>query len=124
LVEFITQEKYVSQTAAKAASAKGHFPDNDKLATRYARAVWGKFAGHLPDAALRRLASPVAASRRSELLDGLRLAMKNLFDALDQAISQGKAALANPATPPSNMPDPKIFESPPLGIDGKPAPRR
>jgi hypothetical protein len=122
LVEFITQEKYVSQTAAKATSAKGYAPSNDTVATRYARAVWGKFAGHLSDAAQKHLATAVGSSTMSELLDGLRLSLKNLFDALDQAVSQGKEALANPVTPPSNMPNPQIFESRPLGIDGKPVP--
>lgn len=124
LIEFITQEKYVSQTAAKASSAKGFAPSNDTVATRYARAVWGKFTGHLSNAAQSRLATGVGSSTMNEMLDGLRLSMKNLFDALDQAISQGQQALANPVKPPNNMPDPQIFESRPLGLDDKPIPFR
>jgi Domain of unknown function (DUF4157) len=122
LVEFITQEKYVQQTAAKAASAKGYFPDNDRVATRYARAVWGKFAGDLSEAGQARLKTSQGISTKDDLTDGLRLSMKNLFDAMDKSIAQGKAALANPPTPPANMPNPQVFESRPLDLKGDPVP--
>ncbi len=120
LVEFITQEKYVTQTSARATSARRNAPSNDRVATRYAEAVWGKFLGHLSDAAQRHVATGLGSSIKSDLLDGLRLSMKNLYDAIDAAINQGKSALANPPTPPSNMPDPQIFENRPLRIDGTP----
>ncbi len=122
LIEFITHEKYVTQTAARAVS--GNAPSNEIVATRYARSVAAKFERHLSEQTrTERIAkSPVGSKLKRELVDGLRLAIQRLYDALDQSLSEAREFEKSPPSPPPDMPAPRIYESRPLGIGGEPIP--
>lgn len=123
LIEFITQEKYVTQAAARAASASGNAPGNETVANRYARAVVGRFEGLVSEAARQRIgSSAVGRDKRKDLTDELSLSMRRLYDELDQLIKQAQSFQKNPPAPPANMPDPMMFQWRPLGLDGQPIP--
>ena len=121
LIEFIVQEKYVTQTTAR--SASGAATSNDTVATRYGRAVDNRFAVSVSAAALKRISdSPVGTKQHAELADRLRLAIQRLYGALDLSLREAKEFKKNPPKPPANMPDPVVFEVRPVGIGGEPIP--
>jgi hypothetical protein len=121
LVEFILQEKYVTQAAARATSRSGSAPNNDTVATRYAGTVTSRFQGFVSPEAQERIAkSPVGSRMLRDATDSMRVSMKALYDELDQLLRQAQEAAKNPPAPPANMPDPMMFQWRPLGLDGQP----
>ncbi|HWE84117.1 MAG TPA: DUF4157 domain-containing protein [Terracidiphilus sp.] len=123
LIEFLTQEKYVSQTAAKQTSARGFFPNNDTVARRYARAIMGKFMRSVSEQAQKAFTGAVGQKELQDRVDFLQAAIKSLFDAVDAASGQASTALGNigqMAQPPTNPSNTGILENRPLDIEGKP----
>jgi hypothetical protein len=121
LIEFLAQEKFVTQTAAKAVS--GNAPSNETVATRYARTIINKFAGRISEDAQTRINSSTVGNRqRTELTDELRLSIQRLYEALDKSLREAKEFEKNPPERPDNMPNPQVFELRPVGMDGEPIP--
>ena len=119
VIEFLTQEKYVSQTATKAATK--HERSNNTVARLYARALASKFQAHLSNATKEILGkSPVGSRMLADATDELRLAIERMYEMIDQLLAQSASFSQNRPAPPANMPDPKSFESPPLNIGGEP----
>lgn len=123
LVEFIAQEKYVTQTAARATSPSGSAPSNEVVATRYARLVAARFGGLISVAAQTRISSsPIGTTQEKDLIDALRLAIQRLYDALDKSLKEAEEFKKNPPAPPPGKFNQSIFETRPVGLDGQPVP--
>ena len=110
------QEKYVTQTAASATSKTRSAPSNETVARRYARSVADRFAGQVSAAGLARFQSGTGQKLLADAIDQLALAIRQLYDAMDAQLAEAKAFMQNPPAPPANMPDPRIFESPPVTL--------
>lgn len=117
LVEFITQEKYVTRTAN---IAVGNSPaDKELVARRYALKVVQRFGHHLSGHASTNIGnSPVGSEQKEDLVDELRVAIQLLYDALDQSHGEAGKLKKKPTPPPADMPNPRLFESRPLGVRG------
>ncbi len=121
LIEYLIQEKYVTQTAAKATSKSGSAPSNDTVATRYAGIVTERFAGFVtPAAQTLAQGSAIGDNMKSVLVDGFRLSLKNLYDALEASLKQAQEFSKNPPKRPGTLLPNAVFESRPLDIDGTP----
>jgi hypothetical protein len=114
LIEFLVQEKYVTQTAAAATSRTRSAPSNEKR--RYAHAVADRFAGQVSAAGLARFRSGTGQGLLGDAIDQLALAIRQLYDAMDAQLAEAKAFAHNPPSPPANMPDPRTFEWPPATL--------
>ncbi len=120
LVEFILQEKYVTQAAARATSRSG---SPRQRHGGHALCGHGRFPfpGFVSAEAQERIAkSPVGSRLLRDATDSLRVSMKALYDELDQLLPREEAK--NPPTPPATMPDPIMFQWRPLGLDGQSIP--
>ncbi len=123
LIEYLIQEKYVTQSAAKATSKSGSAPSNDTIATRYASVITERFAGFVtPAAQTRAQGSAIGGNMKSVLVDGFRLSLKNLYDALEASLKQAQEFSKNPPKRPDNFLPDAVFESRPVDIDGTPIP--
>jgi hypothetical protein len=121
LIEFLVQEKYVSQTASKAAAK--NMKSNETVARLYARAVVDKFQARVSDEARQRIASSAVGKQMlDDATDALRVAIKRFYDVLDQQLREAKEFEQNPPSAPGKMPNSDIFESRPLDIQGQPVP--
>jgi hypothetical protein len=119
----LIQEKYVTQSAAKATSKSGSAPSNDTIATRYASVITERFAGFVtPAAQTRAQGSAIGGNMKSVLVDGFRLSLKNLYDALEASLKQAQEFSKNPPKRPDNFLPDAVFESRPVDIDGTPIP--
>jgi hypothetical protein len=66
----------------------------------------------------------VGTKQKVELVDGLRLAIQRLYDALDQSLREAREFEKNPPAPPADMPALRLFEPRPLEMGGAPVPLR
>ena len=121
LVEFITQEKYVTQTAAK--QDVGNAPTNEAVATLYGRTVADRFGNRITTAARTRIdSSSVGKKQEADLVERLVLAIRLLYEALDKSLRQANEFEKNPPTPPEGVFNQSIYEARPVGLDGQPVP--
>lgn len=126
LMEYVVQEKYVTQTAAressKTAKKEGNAPSNDTVATRYAGIVARRFEGLIDPAASARTDSGTGQKLEKERMDDLTLALRKLYEAIDKSAASAKAAAKNPPPMPDMLLPDQVFESRPLDIRGQPVP--
>lgn len=126
LMEYVVQEKYVTQTAAressKTAKKQGNAPSNETVATRYAGIVARRFEGLIDPAASARTDSGTGRTLENERIADLTLALRKLYEAIDKSAASAKAAAKNPPPMPDMLLPNQVFESRPLDIQGQPVP--
>lgn len=126
LMEYVIQEKYVTQTAAressKTAKKEGNAPSNDTVATRYAGIVARRFEGLIDPAASARTDSGTGQTLENDRIGDLTLALRKLYEAIDKSAASAKAAAKDPPPMPDMLLPNQVFESRPLDIRGQPVP--
>lgn len=126
LMEYVVQEKYVTQTAAressKTAKKAGNAPSNETVATRYSGLVARRFEGQIAPAASARTDAGTGKKLEDERMADLTLALRRLYEAIDKSAANAKAAANNPPPMPDMLLPNQVFESRPLDIEGRPIP--
>jgi hypothetical protein len=126
LMEYVIQEKYVTQTAAressKTAKKPGNAPSNDTVATRYAGVVARRFEGMISTAAQTRANTGTGSKLKGDMIGELTLSLRRLYEAMDKSVANAREARKNPPNLPQNVLPKTLFEPRPLDIDGNPVP--